>query len=136
MIRGLRTLPLRLDRTRATANTVADFIASRPEVETVMHLGRPEFEQADLVKKQMSGTAGLFSFLPRTNDRRKIKAFVEALSMFKLGVSWGGHESLVVASKVNPIGWSEERYVIRLCLGLEAPEDLIRDLERALPHLA
>lgn len=136
MIRGLRTLLLRLERTRASANTVADFVASRPEVERVMHLGRADFEQADLVSRQMTASGGLFAFLPATNDRAKVKAFVESLKVFKLGVSWGGHESLVVATRVKPQAWSNERYVIRLCIGLESPEDLIADLAQALPHLA
>lgn len=135
MIRGLRTLLIRIERTRATTNMVADFLADRPEVERLMHLGRADFEQADLVKKQMSTTGALFSFVPNTNDRCKIKAFVEALKVFKLGVSWGGHESLVVATRVKPLAWPEPRYVIRLCIGLEDPQDLIDDLTQALPHL-
>ena len=136
LIRGLRTLPLRLERTRQTANVIAAFVKSRQEVETVMHVGDPDFPQKELRDRQMTGSACLFSFFPKTNERAKIVRFVESLKMFKLGVSWGGHESLVVALAAQAGDMDSERWVIRLCCGFENPADLIADLEQAFPALA
>ncbi|MES1227634.1 MAG: PLP-dependent aspartate aminotransferase family protein, partial [Armatimonadota bacterium] len=136
MIRGLRTLPMRLSRTRESANKVAEFVAGRPEVEELFHVGHSSFTQPELRDRQMTGSAGLLSFLPKTNDRSKIKAFLESFRIFKMGVSWGGHESLVVPVKMKPMDWPTERYVLRLCVGFESPEDLCSDLERAFPNLA
>ena len=62
--------------------------------------------------------------------------FVEALELFQIGVSWGGYESLVVPIHVQPDGWSEPRWIVRLFCGLEEPEDLIADLKSALTLLS
>jgi cystathionine beta-lyase len=134
--RGLRTLPLRLRQHEATANTVAAWLEGRPEVERVHHLGLDSFPQRDLVLRDFRGTTGLFSFEPKRQDPDAVKAFVDALQLFARGVSWGGYESLVIAMPVQAIGLEGTRWFVRLFCGLEEPADLIRDLERALPHLS
>lgn len=136
LIRGLRTLPLRIKRSSETANIVASWLENRPEITEVLHLGLSSFNQAAVRDLQMTGTGSLFSILPKTQDRAKIKAFIESLCLFQTGVSWGGHESLVVAMPLQPMDWSEPRWVIRLNCGFEDPKDLISDLENALRHLA
>ncbi|HSI71992.1 MAG TPA: PLP-dependent aspartate aminotransferase family protein [Fimbriimonas sp.] len=134
--RGLRTLPLRLKRHEETANTIAAWLDDRPEIDVVHHLGLPSYPQRDLMRKMMTGTGGLFSFEPKVQDEAKVMAFANSLKLFQRGISWGGHESLVVALKCQPLGYTEERWIVRLFCGLEDAPDLIRDLDQALAHLA
>lgn len=136
MLRGLRTLPLRLKHHQAAANTVADWLFARPEVEHVFHVGLAAYGQQGLAQKYLRGTGGLLSFMPKVQDRERVIAFIESLHLFQMGVSWGGFESLVVALEFQPMDWPEKRWVVRLYCGLEHPEDLIRDLEQAMPRLA
>ena len=83
----------------------------------------------------MSGSGGLFSFKPKTQDATKVKRFVDSLKIFQRGVSWGGHESLVVALQLQPIGFDEPTWLVRLFCGLEDAGDLIADIDQALHHL-
>jgi cystathionine beta-lyase len=136
LTRGLRTLKVRLKQHEETANTVAAWIEDRPEVGTVYHLGLPSFPQRELVKRYFKGTTGLFAFEPKVQDPEKIKAFCDALKLFGSGVSWGGFESLVIALPVSALGLDGTRWIVRLFCGLEEPEDLLRDLEQAMVHLA
>lgn len=130
LLRGLRTLPLRMARHQQTANILASWLQGQPFVDRVLHLGLPDFPQRDLVESQMKGTAGLFSFVPKSEDRTEILAFVDALEWFGIGVSWGGHESLAIPIHVHPMA-SDAHWIVRLSCGLEAPEDLIADLTQA-----
>ena len=132
MLRGLRTLPLRLKRHGETADVVAEHLAKHPRVERVFHVSRPDFPQRDLFAKQMKGSGGLFSFEPKVQDKDRFIRIIDSLNVFQLGVSWGGFESLSVPLLVKPLGWNEERYIIRLFCGLESPQDLIADLDQAL----
>lgn len=136
MLRGIRTLPLRLRRHEESANIVAAWLEGRPEVEQVRHVGLPSFDQRALFCKQMRGSGGLFSFVPKNQDRAAITRFVDALQLYQIGVSWGGFESLAVLIEMQPIGWEKPTQVVRLYCGLEDPKDMIRDLERAFAELA
>ena len=128
--RGLRTLPLRMKRHEATANVVAAWLEARPEVARVHHLGLPSYPQRGLVESLLTGTGGLFSLELEDQDVEAARRFVNALRLFGKGVSWGGHESLALAMPVKTMDGS--RSVVRLFCGLEDPEDLLRDLARAL----
>jgi len=136
LTRGLRTLTLRMKRHQETANTIAAWLEDRPEVEVVHHLGLPSFAQRDLFRRQFNGAGGLFSFEPKSQDREKVVAFCDALKLFGRGVSWGGFESLVIPLAVAPSDYAEPRWCIRLYCGIEEPQDLLRDLEAAIPLLA
>jgi len=132
LIRGLRTLKIRMKAHEETGNRIAAFLRSRPEIERVMHPSLPDHPRRDLFCKQMRGTSGLLSFIPRVQEEARLKAFVEDLEVFQLGVSWGGFESLAVTFPIKPIGWPEEKWFVRLHCGLEAPEDLMADLDQAI----
>jgi cystathionine beta-lyase len=132
-IRGLRTLPLRMRRHEESALEVARFLAGHPGVARVLHPALPSFPGHSLAQKQMQGTSGLFSFEIEGDARR----FVNALKLFSIGVSWGGHESLAfpcVLSYPDPGAPGARKDVppglIRLSVGLEDPKDLIQDLEK------
>lgn len=135
LTRGTRTVGVRLRQHQETANTVAAWLESQPEIKVVHHLGLDSYPQKDLFKKMMKGSGGLFSFEPVTQDRAKIMAFCNALKLFGRGISWGGFESLVVASHVCPLEQSEPTWLIRLYTGLEDAEDLQQDIENALSCL-
>ncbi len=129
--RGLRTLRIRLKQHELAGNIVADYLASKPAVEKLIHVGHETYPQRDLFKKYYRGSGGLLSFVPVNQDPEYIKRLCNAMKLFRLGVSWGGHECLVVPVPVKPMGWTEETWVIRLYCGLEDPADMIKDLEQA-----
>lgn len=137
LIRGLRTLPLRLQRVCDSTKKVVDFLAQHPRVEKVIFPFHPGFTQYELAKKQMLDAGGLFSIVLKTDSVAGIEKFCNSLKHFLLAVSWGGHESLVIPSVV---GFTPDQFdpantnhrIIRLYVGLEDPDYLISDLKQAL----
>ncbi|MCZ8515631.1 aminotransferase class I/II-fold pyridoxal phosphate-dependent enzyme [Paenibacillus filicis] len=129
-MRGLRTLPLRLEKLEQSGLTVARFLEGLPFVRKVNHPGLPSHPQHELAKKQMSGSSSLFSFetdLPAA----EMKAWADRLGYFRIGVSWGGHESLVTVGRLGPGYESVTGSLVRLYVGLENPSDLIEDIIQA-----
>jgi cystathionine beta-lyase len=133
--RGLRTMPLRLTRHEQTANEIAAWVETRPEVDVVHHVSLPSFRQRDLFLKTMKGSTGLFSFELKSADRATICRFCDALQVFQRGISWGGHESLVVPIHVKPADYDQPKWAIRLYCGLESVDMLKADLERGFAAL-
>jgi cystathionine beta-lyase/cystathionine gamma-synthase len=137
LIRGLRTLPARLDRITKTTNEVLKFLKQHPRVEAVIFPFDESFSQYELAKKQMSGSCGLLTLIFRTKKMESIVRFCESLQHIMMAVSWGGHESLVIpkCAGINPVDFDaekrEHRYV-RLYVGLEDAAYLINDLDHAL----
>lgn len=133
LVRGLRTLPLRMLAHQESALEIARRLAGRPEVTAVNHPGLAPLPPG------LRGTSGLFSFV--FGDGIDVRAFTNALHLFKLGVSWGGHESLVVPGEVvleqkaqpnsaHAFGISPRS--VRLHVGLEGTEALWADLSAAI----
>ncbi|HVT11323.1 MAG TPA: aminotransferase class I/II-fold pyridoxal phosphate-dependent enzyme [Fimbriimonadaceae bacterium] len=131
LMRGMRTLAVRMRHFEKVGNEVAAFLEGHASVDVVHHVGLPSFPQRDLFLKQMRASSSLLSFEPKTQDKAKVTAFVEALNLFQIGVSWGGHESLVVALQGQPLGYAEPRFCVRLYCGLEDSADLIADIRHA-----
>lgn len=136
LLRGLRTLPLRMAHAQIAGNQVANWLRNRSEVERVFHIGNEDREDRRLIDAQMSGSTSLLSFVPNKQDMDSIKRFVERLQIFQIGVSWGGFESLVVPIFYHPVDWPSAQWVIRLYVGLESVEDLLEDLEQAFEELS
>jgi len=141
LIRGLRTLPGRIDRITKTSLEVLKFLKSHPKIESVIFPLDESFPQYELAKQQMGGACGLMTMVLKTNNREEIVKFCESLQHIMMAVSWGGHESLVIpkcsgipVSDFDPSN-SEHRWV-RLYVGLEEPEYLIKDLDLALKKLS
>lgn len=137
LIRGLRTLPARLDRISHSTLEVFNFLKQHPAVESVIFPFDESFPQYALAKKQMSGACGLLTVILKTNKRESIVKFCESLQHILMAVSWGGHESLIIpkcagipVADFNPAN-PEHRYV-RLYVGLEDPAYLIKDIDQAL----
>lgn len=139
--RSLKTLPLRMRAHEANALEIATFLENHPKVTKVNYPGLKSFEQYDLGKKQMSGNSGLLSFRLATNDLGKVKTFFNNLNVFRIGVSWGGHESLIYALAISYVKeMNKEQFTatgltygdMRISVGLDAASELIDDLEQAL----
>ena len=136
LIRGLRTLPARLDRITKTSVEVLKFLKQHPKIESVIFPFDESFPQYQLAKKQMTGACGLMTMVLKTNSRDEIVKFCEGLQHIMMAVSWGGHESLVIP-KCSGIPVSEfdasnpEHRYIRLYVGLEEADYLIKDIEQA-----
>lgn len=141
LTRGLRTLPLRLERSSQSALKVIEFLYSRKEVEDLSYPFDPHFPQYELSKKQMKGSGGLFSFLLKTKSLASIESFCESLNHFVMAVSWGGNESLIMPGCVSIPKESfdpnlKDHRRIRMYVGLEDPGLLIKDLEEAFQKSA
>lgn len=131
LTRSLRTLPIRMQRHQRSATEVALFLQGHPAVAAVNYPGLPDHPARGLIEKQMSGASGMLSFRLKDSRKETSYAFCESLSLFQIGVSWGGHESLAIPVPL-PDG---ETWVIRLSVGLESAHDLIADLRSALDSL-
>ncbi|MEQ4481380.1 trans-sulfuration enzyme family protein [Cohnella silvisoli] len=128
--RGLRTLPLRMERHQIGGKAVAEYLESLPFVERVRYPGLPSHPQHELAKVQMTGFGGLLSFEAGL-DKEKLVRFIEWLTYFRIGFSWGGYESLVSIQERSADPHNHSVPVVRLYVGLEEPEDLISDLDEA-----
>lgn len=133
ILRGLRTLPTRLEQTSQTAIKILAYFQSNPQVERIFHPFLPSHPQYELAKTQMNMPMSLFSIQFKTQQFTKLDAFCDALQYFLIAVSWGGHESLALPISVNYKG--EELAIIRFYIGLESTELLIDDLKQAMQYL-
>lgn len=135
-LRGLRSMQVRLERSTASALTIARWLQGRPEVAQVLCPMLPGAPGHDLWQRDFTGGCGLFTLVMQGGDRAARDRLIDALSLFGIGYSWGGYESLALG--VHPerdravMAWPADHYAIRLWIGLEDPEDLIADLERGL----
>lgn len=141
LIRGLRTLPARLERITKSTAAVVVFMKQHPKVESIFFVGDESFPQYQLARQQMKGACGLFTFTLKTKSMSSIVRFCESLQHIMMAVSWGGHESLIIPkcaglkeSEFDPDN-VEHRY-IRMYVGLEEPEYLINDLSQALDKIS
>lgn len=142
MLRGLRTMGVRLAHETASALAMAEWLAARPEVARVLCPMLPGSPGHDLWARDFSGGCGLFSFVLKGGTSAARDALIDALSLFGIGYSWGGFESL--ATPVDPAAirtasaWplpgmdAADRFGVRLSIGLEDTADLTADLERGL----
>lgn len=136
LVRGLRTLELRMRAHERNATAVATALREHPRVTRVLH---PALD-GTVDGGQLTGSSGLFSL--EVDGSTDVERFCDALRLFKLGVSWGGHESLVMPAAVvheqaaagpnSAIDFGVSPRTVRLHVGLEATQDLIDDLTRAL----
>lgn len=140
LLRGLRTLPMRLERISRTTNEVVTWLKSHPKIEQVIFPFDPSFPQYELAKKQMSGCCGLLTIVLKDVDAAGITRFCQQLKHIKMAVSWGGHESLVIPrlagidSRDFDVTNLQHRQ-IRLYTGLEEASYLIGDLAQALDSI-
>jgi len=140
LIRGLRTLPMRLEHITKTTWKVLEFLKQHPKVEEVLFPFDNDFPQYDLAKQQMSGACGLLSFYIKADSIDAVERFCESLQHIMMAVSWGGHESLIIPKcagikREQFNATNKDHRMMRLYVGLEEAEYLIGDLERALEKI-
>ncbi|MDB5498109.1 MAG: cystathionine beta-lyase [Phenylobacterium sp.] len=136
MLRGLRTLPTRLARHGESGLAVAAWLAGRPQVAQVYHPAVPGCPDHELWTRDYAGACGLFAFALQPGPEVAVNALLDELTLFGLGFSWGGFESLAVPCdhqlKTRKFKPDYGGPLIRLHIGLENPDDLIADLQRGL----
>lgn len=130
LLRGLRTLPVRLKQHAENAKKVVEFLERNPKVKKVYYPGSKTYDQPELFEKYLSGTNGLLTFAPNGTPEQ-VEKFVRNLHFFQNGCSWGGFESLAVHCGKNPdTGMMAD--VVRMHVGLENVDTLIADIQQAM----
>lgn len=137
LIRGLRTLPARLERISRTTIEVIDFLKNHPRIEKIFFPLDSSFPQYALAQKQMNGACGLFTIVLKAEQCKTIEIFCESLKHFLMAVSWGGHESLILpkCAGMKPEAFDPQdpaHRSLRVYVGLEDANYLIADLSSAL----
>jgi cystathionine beta-lyase len=139
-LRGLRTLGVRLARHHQSGLAVARWLEQRPEILRVLHPALPGHPGHAIWKRDFTGACGLFSVVFKPVPDRAVHAFLNALSLFGMGASWGGYESLAIPFNLTgyrtATRWAPGGPCVRFHIGLEDVGDLIADLERGFAALA
>lgn len=139
-LRGIRTLDVRLERHMKSGLVIAKWLSARDEVSEVLHPGLPGAPGHEIWKRDFTGACGLFGFVMKETAQAKVDAFLNALTLFGMGYSWGGFESLAIPCDVttyrSATTWDRDGQLIRLHIGLEDAEDLKADLEVAFAAMA
>ena len=137
ILRGLRTLPLRLEKSAANGLAVARFLESHPLVERVWFPWLESHPGHAIARKQMRGCGGLMSFTLKTDDPQRVERFVNSLKVFLLACSWGSYESLCypALAAMDSGNYGSSPYplnMVRIYCGLESAETQMADLDNAL----
>ena len=140
LLRGLRTLPIRMQRVSETTPTVVDYLENHPKVKAVHYPHSSQHPQYDLANKYLKNPLGQFTLELESDDMQKVEAFCNVLQKFKLGCSWGGYESLAFPAvtlydSMNYSGTTVLFTMVRMYVGLENADTLIKDLEQALTNV-
>ena len=146
IIRGLRTLPARLERITKTTNEVVIFLQNHPMIEEVIFPFNKNFSQYELAKKQMKGACGLLTFIIKSNNStslttvESIEKFCNSLQHILMAVSWGGYESLIIPKcagmKYEDFNVNDKWHrSLRLYIGLEDADYIIKDLQHGFNNM-
>ena len=140
LIRGIRTLPMRIKQSHETTVQVINWLAKHPKVEKINYPFHPESEQFGLAQKQMRGCGGLFSMEIAANSVEEVEDFCNGLKHFLIACSWGGYESLLFPTcalfdsanyNKTTLSWK----LIRFYIGFEEPETIIEDFKQAFEKM-
>jgi cystathionine beta-lyase len=138
-LRGLRSMAARLRQHQSAGLQIAAWLQRRPEVKHVLYPALPDDPGHAIWKRDFTGACSLFSIVLHTSDEAAVARMVEHYRYFKIGASWGGFESLVMpaypAQLRTATPWTNPGLVLRYHVGLEAPEDLMADLQEGFERL-
>ena len=138
IIRGLRTLDIRLERHQENTKKIVSFLSKQKKIKEVLYPYKKSSKRYKMWKKYYSGASGLLGLLIKSKNKKNVIKFVNSLKLFGMGYSWGGFESLVLYQDIRELGKREfynikkDEHVVRLHIGLEDPKDLINDLKKSL----
>lgn len=139
-LRGLRTLPLRLPAHESAALEIANWLSAQPQIIRVLHPALSDSPGHQFWARDFSGSSGLFAALVQVGDERGLARFIDSLSLFGLGFSWGGFESLALPMdpqrQYTAVPVAKERALVRFHIGLEDTRDLVADLASGLSAIA
>ena len=140
IIRGLRTLDVRLDKHQENAKKVASFLSKHKKVKLLYPYKKGSYN-FKMWKKYYSGASGLMGITIKAKNKKTVLKFVNSLRLFGYGYSWGGFESLALQQEFRELGnrnflhLAKDEHLVRLHIGLEDPKDLIQDLKRCLKFI-
>jgi cystathionine beta-lyase len=138
-LRGLRTMALRLREHEKQALDMARWLAARPEVAQVLHPALESYKGHEIWKRDFKGSSGLFSIILKPCSDKALAAMLDGLTLFGMGYSWGGFESLVIpfncATYRTATKWEPGGHALRFHIGLEDTGDLKRDLDAGFARL-
>tara|TARA_B100000965_G_C19530316_1_gene730796 strand:+ start:119 stop:1294 length:1176 start_codon:yes stop_codon:yes gene_type:complete len=140
IIRGLRTLDIRLDKHQENAKKIASFLSKNKKVK-LLYPYKKGSHNYKMWNKYYSGASGLMGLKIKAKSKKSVLKFVNSLKLFGYGYSWGGFESLALQQEFrelgnrNYLGLNKDEHLVRLHIGLEDPKDLIKDLSAALKHI-
>ena len=138
-LRGLKTLDVRMARHQETGLLLANWLAARPEVATVLHPALPSCPGHEIWKRDFAGSSGLFSIVLKDVPMARVEAMLDGMAIFAMGFSWGGFESLMIPANPTSIRtatkWQAAGPLLRLHAGQEDPGDLIADLGAGFERL-
>tara|TARA_B100001564_G_C20207010_1_gene475463 strand:- start:97 stop:591 length:495 start_codon:yes stop_codon:yes gene_type:complete len=145
IIRGLRTLDVRLKKHYENTKIIINFLKKQKKIKEILYPYKPSSKNYKLWKKYYSGANGLFSIVIKSKKRSSVVKFVNSLELFGIGYSWGGFESLVLLQDLRTntkytqarqyFRFAKDEYIVRLHIGLEDPNDLILDLKKSLKYI-
>jgi len=140
IIRGLRTLDIRLDKHQENAKKVATFLSKNKKIK-LLYPHKKGSLNYKMWKRYYSGASGLMGLKIKAKNKSSVLKFVNSLKLFGFGYSWGGFESLAMHQEVRERGnrsflkLNKDEHIVRLHIGLEDPKDLIKDLKNSLKHI-
>ncbi len=140
IMRGIRTLDVRLDKHQDNAIKIAKFLSKKKNIE-VLYPYKKNTKNFKFWKKYYSGSSGLMGIKIKVKNKKSVDKFVNSLKLFGHGYSWGGYESLALHQEIKEQGnrkylnLNKNEYIVRLHIGLEDPKDLIKDIYKSLKFL-
>ena len=138
VIRGLRTLDVRLERHQKNTKQIINFLRKEKKIKEVLYPYKKGTKNYKNWKKYYSGATGLLSVVIQSKSKNSVFKFVNSLKLFGIGQSWGGFESLALYQKIKRIYKKyikKNHHIVRLHIGLENPDELIADLKQALKKI-
>ena len=145
IIRGLRTLDIRLKKHRENTKIIINFLKKQKKIKEILYPHNSSSKNYRLWKKYYSGANGLLSIVIRSKKKSSVVKFVNSLELFGIGYSWGGFESLALLQDLRAktkytearqyLRFTKDEHIVRLHIGLEDPKDLIQDLKQSLRYI-
>ncbi len=141
ILRGIRTLDVRLDKHQENALKVSKFLSKQKKIIKVFYPYKKGSQNYKLWKKYYSGASGLLGFKIKSKNKNSVLKFVNSLKLFGYGFSWGGFESLALYQTHQALGkrqfthLNKDEHIIRMHIGLEDPKDIINDIKQALKFI-
>ena len=146
IIRGLRTLDVRLKKHYENTKIVINFLKKQKKIKEIIYPHKPSSKNYKLWKKYYSGATSLFSIVIKSKKKSSVIKFVNSLELFGIGYSWGGFESLAILQELRAskdeysqgrrfFRFNKDEHLVRLHIGLEDPKDLIFDLKKSLRYI-